>query len=624
MIFRLRWIFLYAFALFLCLQSYGDNFLEKVDWEKLRSLPIQSKGRIKPLESYARLMLFKFSGQIYITTEKQELDACQWLMYVLFLDADKIPVFRIQDLKIKKFLKLKDEARFYSYDQLMKEKKLLIQTAVKAYRIHRIKRSKIQEKILPLFEKIIQFYILKNSFAFFRRNLLPTEDIAKEMKKNPCLMDYLKFIRSEKKSKRILLMAKNDMNRKIQKIHALEFMCPPRQKMRMSHWTIFPPKNLEKKRWASSWDIFHLYKEKMQHQEEITSWRKLYLAFQAKDAKKINEALSILHKKIVNLAKKRKEYSRVLLERNYYRYDLFQYALYCYLTCILLGGFCINEKWRKHIYAFVLFIACIGFFLHTYGILFRMQIKQRPPVSNSYEAILFTCWMSVFIGFFLEIFFRKTHKAIAINSSSIVAVILLYIASQSAYKKDNFGVLMAILDTNFWLATHVTTILIGYGATLLAGMIAHFFVIKQNFFPEKNSLDKMIYAALSCGLLFTFLGTILGGIWADQSWGRFWGWDPKENGAFLIILWLLVLLHARKGGYIQKNGFALGAILANLVVVAAWWGVNLLNVGLHRYGANKNLAKNLLVFTSIEIMIVLIGFLMPKIRHFSQKGQWKE
>ena len=123
-----------------------------------------------------------------------------------------------------------------------------------------------------------------------------------------------------------------------------------------------------------------------------------------------------------------------------------------------------------------------------------------------------------------------------------------------------------------------------------------------------------MFGATIFALFFTLFGTILGGIWADQSWGRFWGWDPKENGALLIVMWQIMILHMRISGYIKPTGFALGMIMNNIVVVLAWFGVNLLSIGLHSYGFASGIAMNLIIFSSIELVIALGGYYLGRIR----------
>ena len=117
-----------------------------------------------------------------------------------------------------------------------------------------------------------------------------------------------------------------------------------------------------------------------------------------------------------------------------------------------------------------------------------------------------------------------------------------------------------------------------------------------------KSTYKALFSTLAAGLIFSFIGTMLGGIWADQSWGRFWGWDPKENGALLIVMWLLMMLHLKISGWVKGAGYALGLVLANITVALAWFGVNLLSVGLHNYGFTEGAAFNLLIFIIFELL----------------------
>jgi cytochrome c biogenesis factor len=149
--------------------------------------------------------------------------------------------------------------------------------------------------------------------------------------------------------------------------------------------------------------------------------------------------------------------------------------------------------------------------------------------------------------------------------------------------------LQAVLDTNIWLATHVVAITTGYSAMFLAGMLAIIYVVRGVFTRSlkkqtADSLGRMTYGVICFATLFSFVGTVLGGIWADQSWGRFWGWDPKENGAVLIVLWCAITLHARWGGFIRQRGLMIMALFGNIVTSFSWFGVNMLGVGLHSYG----------------------------------------
>ena len=147
-----------------------------------------------------------------------------------------------------------------------------------------------------------------------------------------------------------------------------------------------------------------------------------------------------------------------------------------------------------------------------------------------------------------------------------------------------------MLDTNFWLATHVTTVTMGYAAGLLAATTSLVWLagrvlgIARQDRAGYASITRMTYGVTCFGLLFATVGTILGGVWANYSWGRFWGWDPKENGALMIVLWQLLILHSRLGGYVKHFGLHVLSLIGGGVVAFSWWGVNLLGVGLHSYG----------------------------------------
>jgi ABC-type transport system involved in cytochrome c biogenesis permease subunit len=171
-----------------------------------------------------------------------------------------------------------------------------------------------------------------------------------------------------------------------------------------------------------------------------------------------------------------------------------------------------------------------------------------------------------------------------------------------------------VLDSNFWLATHVTTIVIGYGGTFLAGVLAIVATAYRHLAPRRDRKDdrlfaSMLYGVICFSLFFSFVGTVLGGIWADQSWGRFWGWDPKENGALLIVLWNAIILHARWGGYVRERGLAAMAIFGNVITSLSWFGVNMLGVGLHSYGFMDQAFIALTAFIASQLVLMVVALL---------------
>jgi ABC-type transport system involved in cytochrome c biogenesis permease subunit len=175
--------------------------------------------------------------------------------------------------------------------------------------------------------------------------------------------------------------------------------------------------------------------------------------------------------------------------------------------------------------------------------------------------------------------------------------------------------LQAVLDTNIWLATHVVAITTGYSAMFLAGMLAIIYIVRGVFTRSlkketADSLARMTYGVVCFATLFSFVGTVLGGIWADQSWGRFWGWDPKENGALIIVLWNALILHARWGGMVKERGLVNMALVGNIVTSWSWFGVNMLNIGLHSYGFMDAAFRWLMAFVASQLLLIALG-LMP-------------
>jgi ABC-type transport system involved in cytochrome c biogenesis permease subunit len=228
----------------------------------------------------------------------------------------------------------------------------------------------------------------------------------------------------------------------------------------------------------------------------------------------------------------------------------------------------------------------VAFLIHTIGLGFRMYLEGRPPVTNLYSSAIFIGWGAAALGLVLERIFKG---GIGLVASGLIGFSTLIIAHHLALSGDTMEMLRAVLDTNLWLATHVVVITLGYASMFVAGLLAAIYIVR-GFFTRGLStetargLARMVYGIVCFATLTSFAGTILGGIWADQSWGRFWGWDPKENGALLIVLWNAMILHARWGGVIKERGLMAMAVFGNIVTSFSWFGVNMLGVGLHAYG----------------------------------------
>jgi ABC-type transport system involved in cytochrome c biogenesis permease subunit len=281
-----------------------------------------------------------------------------------------------------------------------------------------------------------------------------------------------------------------------------------------------------------------------------------------------------------------------------------------YVLAFLVGTFS-WLKWPGALGRTAFWLTALAFLLSTAGIVARMWLEGRPPVTNLYSSALFVGWGAVALCLVLEVIYKNAIGSVA---AGLIGFGTLLIAHHLSLGGDTMEMMRAVLDSNFWLATHVITITVGYSATYLAGFLALIYVIRGVFTKSldpatADALGRMVYGIICFATLFSFVGTVLGGIWADQSWGRFWGWDPKENGALIIVLWNALILHVRWGGLVKARGLMNLAIFGNIVTSWSWFGVNMLGVGLHSYGFMDSAFWWLLLFAGSQLAVIAISAL---------------
>src|SRR5262249_2911240 len=296
---------------------------------------------------------------------------------------------------------------------------------------------------------------------------------------------------------------------------------------------------------------------------------------------------------------------RVSFETLFNRMQPFTQSMALYVLAFLLA--CASWLgWSRTLNRSAFYLLLLALAIHTFGLVSRMYLQERPPVTNLYSSAIFIGWGAVIVSLILERIYRD---GIGAACAGAIGFVTLIIAQHLAGSGDTLEMLQAVLDTNIWLATHVVCITTGYSAMFLAGMLAIIYVVRGVFTRSlakqtADSLARMTYGVVCFATLFSFVGTVLGGIWADQSWGRFWGWDPKENGAVLIVLWCAITLHARWGGFIRQRGLMMMAIFGNIVTSFSWFGVNMLGVGLHSYGFMQKAFPWLLGFMISQLALI--------------------
>ena len=375
-----------------------------------------------------------------------------------------------------------------------------------------------------------------------------------------------------------------------------------------------PSNNSESGEWLSPFDFILKGIPANENQEAILNSLQMYLANRlAGNDLEMSSALNRYEMALSTFQGINVKVDNLKKETWMNRVNLFYISLGLYLlSFIFLSISWMIKPILLNRVAYLLLIS--GTVMHGYGIFLRMQIMERPPVTTLYESVIFVSLIIMTLAVLLE-YFRKDGLGIFVGSVS--GSVLHYVGFSYAADGDTLGMLVAVLNSNFWLATHVTTITIGYGASLMAGCVGHLYLIQEIRGVNSASLKSIfnnLFGITLLALFFTLFGTILGGIWADQSWGRFWGWDPKENGALLIVLWQLMMIHMRLSGLAKPKEFALGMALNNIIVALAWFGVNLLQVGLHSYGFDDGVARNLFMFIGFEIIFCLGTYYWPSLR----------
>jgi ABC-type transport system involved in cytochrome c biogenesis permease subunit len=377
-----------------------------------------------------------------------------------------------------------------------------------------------------------------------------------------------------------------------------------------------PPSDQREEAWLDLYGVFQEIADEGpgRHQSQVVALRLLERVVDATEfgPQAVADAVVPWVEHVREMAFKRAEAGKVDMEVSYYELAPIDKGFYGYILAMLFAVVVwLRPRWRIP-YVATWVLTGLATASLVVGIVYRSVLLGRPPVLNLYDTILFITATAAIVGMVAEAINRGR---IALTVGAVLGVAGLFIAGRYEISDgtDTLRQLQAVLDTNFWLSTHVTTVTFGYSAGLLAGALAHVYILGQLFGWRRSNpgfyreVAKMVYGVLCFGVLLSTVGTILGGIWANYSWGRFWGWDPKENGALMIVLWELFILHARLAGFIRNWGMCLLAVAGNIWVAFSWWHVNNMGVGLHSYGFTSGIVRTLWIFYGIELLVIALG-----------------
>jgi len=587
-------------------------------------LPVLLNGRIQPFDSVARNSLLQLRASQLIRELSAEqievagnnaptagaLTADEWLVEVMMKPdaADNRPAFRIDNLELLNLLGLPDKQKYYSLNNLRPH---LDDLEKQAQRIDPIKspdRSAFERQLMKLY----------NATALYQRlkiTLCPpdSQNLALELAAYQKLIpDGIAAVRAKEANKKY---DENTLNEFLGYLSAFDNMT------RFAYPLVVPP--LQNAKSKDDWQTIGANLMALSRGGELSipvqSYVSMVTAYQNNDPDTFNQTVKDYSQWVGQWYGA--DASKGVKEAFYNYFQAFYKSIIFYVLAFLLAvgallTFAISPKLSEIFRRTAFYLIVLTWLVHTFAIIFRMVLEGRPPVTNLYSSAIFIGWGCVVLGIVLE---RVFAVGLGCAVAAFAGFVTLVIAQNLAIDGDTMEMMRAVLDTNFWLATHVVVVTLGYASTFMAGFLAITYILLGLFTPLLRQkvgllelgkvLTKMVYAIVCFATLFSFVGTVLGGIWADQSWGRFWGWDPKENGALLIVIWNAIILHARWGGLVRDRGIMVLAVFGNIVTSFSWFGVNMLGIGLHSYGFMDAAFNWLMMFIGTQVTIIILGLL---------------
>jgi cytochrome c-type biogenesis protein CcsB len=625
-------------------------------------LPVLLNGRIQPFDSVARNSLLQIRSTGDLPLEQvpswqfwrhpKKLRSTEWLLEVMFKPglADTRPVFLIHHPELIGELNLgetgieKSGLRYYSFNEIEPVLEEINRQGSQAAEVEGANRTPYQKQVMKLANAVSLYRRLKNSVQ-------PegTTDFVK------LIGDYRESMAAGLEAFRAQQAGQTNDAAALAKFTGIAQQF--RHVAGAAYPLIVPPLNpkVDRDAWANVGTSLLGSLQTGEIHPAVMFLARMAAAYGRGDAAEFNSAVAGHRGWLAPDFAREVQKGRAEYYFNQVKVFLHATIIYLFafvLACLALLAFMLAPGLAESLRRSAFYLILLAFAVHTFGLVFRMTLEGRPPVTNLYSSAIFIGWGTCVLGIVLEWFYKVGIGSLV---AGLAGFVTLLIAHNLALGGDTMEMMRAVLDSNFWLATHVVVITAGYAAMFVAGLLAIAYILLGVFTPllswrlgpkgaaavafagtamlgatvavvsaattaahvKSNDgkielgkiLGKMVYAIVCFAMLFSFVGTVLGGIWADQSWGRFWGWDPKENGALLIVLWNAILLHARLGGLVGERGLMNLAIFGNIITAFSWFGVNMLGIGLHSYGFMDAAFKWLMIFNATQIAVILIGLL---------------
>ncbi len=596
-------------------------------------VPVLVNGRIKPLDTVARTSLLTLQGRQRVSSPDTGTlvhSPAEWLATVFFdaAKADTFPIIKVDSPEVLTLLGLEDKdvrieydsaakrmmavlgflpstrSRF-SYEQLKPKLPELDRQGRLAEPVEAQLRTPFQKQVIAVRNRVILYLQLRLSVQMPESTDFLTEIELFEKALPAGVSAVLAKQRGEEHNADALKVMKEMADRfaYMEQLGHLRLVPPADGDNDPTHWELTGSTLL------SSFGTGKINPTVLEYARLGQAWRK-------GDSATFNRIVVSLHDQLEPRYPDAMRKSDI--ESRFNAAGPFYSSMSLYVWAFLLA-IVSWLKWPQELGRAAFWLLSLAFVATSAGILARMWLEGRPPVTNLYSSALFVGWGAVFLCLILERFFRNAIGSVA---GGLIGFATLLIAHHLSLSGDTLEMMRAVLDSNFWLATHVIIITIGYSATFLAGFLAAIYILRGLLTrtldqATADALSRMVYGIVCFATLFSLVGTVLGGIWADQSWGRFWGWDPKENGALLIVIWNAIILHARWGGIVRQRGLMCLAIFGNIVTSWSWFGTNMLGVGLHSYGFMDAAFWWLIAFVISQLAIIALAIIpLEKWRSF--------
>lgn len=550
------WVGVFALLLLSCCWTTGVRADESVvrpvpnlDLSTFRTIPIQESGRYKPIDTYARESMELVTGH---ENFEDPVSKATWdpdeLMLSLMTHPDywrQQPIVQVRNEWLKKQLGLSLTAKFFTPEELGKNAQL---------------------------EKLFQ-------------------DVDAKARREEKLNDNEKAIRTVEDQLSTLIGITSG--------HTI---------------TIIPDPNDKTARWISVGELADGTASLGSYTKEdlapsMNAFQAMLVAYNGGDVKAVEEqslALSAALAKLPKTAGIYPDANKMAVEVQYNSLHPFRWSWILFTTAFVVllmfsGSKSKLSYWAgMSVYAAALLMTVYGFYL-------RCTIAGRPPVTNMYESVIWVSFGATFFAFIFEMIYKVRRFAIAASAVGTIGLVLA--DNLPNVLVSSIGPLAPVLRSNYWLTIHVLTITLSYAAFLLTWGLGHQALWNYLRNPHRKDiiapLARYIYKAMQVGVLLVAAGTILGGVWANYSWGRFWGWDPKEVWALIVLLSYLTILHGRYAGWLKDFGTVVASVCCFLSVLMAWYGVNfILGVGLHSYGFGTGGSQYVMSFAGADLAFV--------------------